>query len=102
MNLNTEIRLPSTKVKIDYKQKVQIIYKKNRGQEKPYKVCQECLYIMNNCMLCENGNEFFDRENIMHDTVVETFIEGGIVSLLGDSISRNNRVATQMRDSCNF
>jgi hypothetical protein len=102
MKQNTEMILPSTKVKIDYKQKQKLRSKKNRGQEKPYEECQECLYISGNCVLCKNGNEFFDRGNLIYDTVVETFIEDGVVSpLLGGSVSGNNRVATQIRDGCN-
>lgn len=65
-------------------------------KQKPYKQCEECLYILNNCVLCKNGNEFFDRVNILKDTVSDTVVEKDRNS------TRENRVATQMRDGCNF
>jgi hypothetical protein len=86
----------NTEVKIDYKQKQQLRDRKGRRQEKSYKQCQECLYILSNCVLCEDGNEVFDRENVLHHAISDTIIEKSNNSI------RDNRVATQERDSCNF
>lgn len=84
-------------------QRQQLADKKKKGNPKLYKQCEECLYILNTCILCKNGNEFFDRENTMYQTISTTIIEDSVVAHpFIVNVSRNNRVATQIRDGCNF
>jgi|TARA_R100001530_G_scaffold136282_1_gene116191 hypothetical protein len=82
-------------------QRQRLANKKARGKEKPYEECKECLYILNDCILCKDTNEFFDRENVLQDTVSEMVVDGEALQNVRFPIKTfKNRVTTQMRDGC--
>lgn len=70
-----------------------------RGQEKPYKECKECLFILCKCLLCEDADSFFDRVNVIADEINITVIENGVLTPIIST--RYNRNTTQRRDGYN-
>lgn len=103
----TEIVLhdkPDTSNVIDGNQKQKLANKKRRGEEKPFKDCKECLYILHNCKACEDADMFFDRENVMQDEIRDVLTEAGNIPTESKApiTTRTNRVTTQFRDGCNF